>query len=415
MTDRIRRLSVAGLALAVLAAFPGCSDNQKRDELLKRYVRATDRLAFRFTFTEERPGALDFNTFRLAKSTTSAVQGVVEDDFRFKAQVSLNGLPAVEKVVADDALAVRFIDPNSITRFIDRSQIGQVDTTTDREGISVVDALKSQRWVLDTAGAPNQLQGGIADKRAEPDPVVESLTIFDYVLQAIEEAQSVDEWSADSVNPTYRTSEDPFPKPSKGSGVRRYDLRRPKLPPAGAAVGGGTPTFPQTKHFRKMAIYVKKGRVIQVREAVEVTGRSVGEFITYNRTLAKEGGASKANIKEFNAFVKSRPENEVGAFLLAQYSANAKQFGGDPVNVRRMTLDLRDLGKPNKVALPTDDIVSGSLSILLGAGQKAQTADSGATTSTTAPGGGGGDTSTTAPSGAIGGPSSTTSSTAPGG
>ncbi|HUQ39456.1 MAG TPA: hypothetical protein VM030_04830 [Acidimicrobiales bacterium] len=391
---------VAFLLMGLLLALPACGESEKREEVLKGYVRATDRLAFRFTFTEERPGEVDFDTFRLKKSTSSAVQGLVEDDFRFKAQVSLNEKPALEKIVADDALAVRFLDPSAITRFIDRSQVGQVDTKTDREGIDVVDALKSQRWVLDPAGAPNQLQGGTADRRLGADPVVESLTVFDYVLQAIDEALGVEEWSADSINPTYRTSEDPFPKPAEGSGVTRFDLRRPKLPPAGAAVGGGTPTFPQTKHFRKMAIYVKKGRVIQVREAVEVTGRSVKEFITYNRTLAKESGATKKDLEGFDDLLKGKSENDVGALLLAIYSSNARQFGGDPVNMRRMTLDLRDLGEPNEVALPTDDVITGNLAILLGSGQKAETADSGATTTTT-----------TAPVGTITSPTSPASST----
>ena len=49
--------------------------------------------------------------------------------------------------------------------------------------------------------------------------------------------------------------------------------------PIGVASGTASDSFSQTKHFRKMAIYVKDGRIIRVMERVEITGKGAGTIL----------------------------------------------------------------------------------------------------------------------------------------
>ncbi|MCA1845282.1 MAG: hypothetical protein LC792_19235 [Actinobacteria bacterium] len=390
----MRRLIAALVALSIVVVTPACAKPDTDEKKLRRIIDATDRLPFTFTYSLAQPGQLSFQPDgppSVGKGTTTEVRGVIEDDFRFKALVRKEHRAVFEKVVDDDAVAVRFLRPELIPTMIDRSVAGQVKTDTELPGVNVIDVLRSGRWVLDPVGAPSQTIAGTADRQLGVDPVTDALGVFAYVRQALNDAERIQRFSKDALDPAYRTSEDPFPQPEPGSGVTRYDLRRPKLPPAGLSTRGASNDIPQAKHFRKMAIYVKDGRIIQILERVELTGKAVDDFLTYNRTLLKSQDVPEQILKEFERIVKGVPRNRLGAILLALYAANVGRFGRDPVRARVMTLDLTNLGKENRSELPTADVVKGNLAILVGAGRKpvetttgAQPPGASSTTSTTA-------------------------------
>ena len=396
MNTRVRRSLTVVLLLAGLAALPACGEPNEDEDRLKAALRRTDRLAFRFVYEDKRtelPGFLsdagvtDAGDAAKAAFDEASVQGVIEDDFRFKARVAIDGSPTFEKVISDDALAMRFLDPGKLPDFIDREAVGTVETDTDIPNVSVLDALRSQRWVLDQAGAPSVLAATNADRSLGVDPVSDALTVFDYVLGAIDEAFSVQKYSKDALDPAYRTTEDPFPKPDENSGVIRYDLRRPKLPAVGSVGASGRADVPATKHFRKLAVYVKDGRVIQIIERIELTGKAVGEFVDYNRAFLREQGLTKDEIAEFDKELKEIPEKLLGTIMLGTLSINLKRFGGEEIPMRAMNLDLQDLAEENKVDLPTENVVKGNLAVLIGSGRKPVVAEGTGTTttSTTAP------------------------------
>ncbi|HUR48178.1 MAG TPA: hypothetical protein VMY88_01415 [Acidimicrobiales bacterium] len=402
-----RAWRIVALTVLLVAPLLACGEPKTEEDRLLAAISRTDRLAYNFVYEDTRESLLDALSSTVTQTgelpegaappaappgaaqvfSESVVQGVVEDDFRFKVQLSIADRPTMEKVVSDDTVAVRFLDPSSITRFVDKAVADQVDTETDREGISVPEALQSGRWVIDPEGAPQQLLGLSADRVQGIDPVLDALTTFSHVRAAVDKAQQVERFSKDSLDPAYRRSEDPFPAPDEDSGVIRYDLRRPQLPAVGSIGASGQPDLPSTEHFRKMAVYVNdKGQVIQVLERVEITGSQVAEFRKYFNAFLEDvfaeapgGGAQLASILNAQEEVLKEEGNDaLGAFLLSAWSVGSAQNGGDPVEVRTLRLDLQDLGKPNKVELPSEDIVTGDLAVLVGTGRKPAQAEGGA-------------------------------------
>ncbi len=409
-------VSMLALVAVALAVLPACGKPNEHKLNVQAAIRRTDALAARFVYEDKRPDLPDgLEPKPKAGQPTGAipletiVQGLIEDDFRYKARVALDGAGAFEKIVSDDVLAIRFLDPARLPGMVDRAVLGRADTKTDIPGVSVIEALKTQRWVVDPEGAPSLVGISNADRALGVDPINDSLSVFDYVLTCIDQAQSVDRYSKDALDPTYKPTEDPFPKPSEGSDVIRYDLRRPRLPPIGSTSGSGRPDIPATKHFRKMAIYVKDGRVVQVLERIELTGKSVEDFLDYNKAFAREQGLTKKEVDEIAKqqlamLPKDVSNDDLGMILLAGLSFNLSQFGGDPIVQRAMSLDLQDLGAPNRVDVPNQDVVRGSLAVLLGSGHKPQEVSGGSapTTTTTiapegSPDGGSTDTSTSTP------------------
>lgn len=387
------RLSWRAALLAVLVIAPllsACGEPEDDEDRVLAAISRTDRLAYNFVYEDTRPvpGTQDVAFQQAGQEVVveggpqifgdSLVQGVVEDDFRFKAQLSLDDQPTLEKVVHDDAVAVRLLKPDDLELFIDRAVIDQVDTDTDRPGISVGEALQSGRWVIDPEGAPQQLLGVSAERQQGVDPLLDALTTFDHVRAAIDRAESVQRFSEESLDPAYRTSEDPFPAPDEDSGVIRYDLRRPRLPAVGAIGASGQPDVAETEHFRKMAIYVDdEGHVIQVLETVEVSGRQVEEFRTYFNAFMADVTAEIEDTSFVDAFRQQQEEvleedgeDALGEFLLYAWSSGAAATGGEGIDIRTLRLDLQDLGETNEVALPGDDVITADLAILIGTGQK---------------------------------------------
>lgn len=360
----MRRMLVLTVALMLAAGLGACGNREEiRDELLAA-LRRTDALPYKFVYVDDRPLLRDAGA--PTPRPDVQVQGLIEDDFRFKARVSVDKTPSFDEVVSDDLLAMRFLEPARLQPLINQAKLGEIDTATDVEGVDTVAALMSRRWVVDETAAPGVTVGRVKESALGDDPVLDAITALTYVETAIREAQAVEKFSKDTVSPAYSASEDDFAKPAEGSGVTRYDLRRPKLPPPGQnQAAGGQSGRPATRNFRRMAVYVKDGRVIQVREAIDVKGKFLRDVIRYARTYARASGASPAEIADFMRGIEAVPEEQQGPVVLAGLSLALSSTGDPPILQRRMTLDLQDLGAKIKVDLPTDNVIRGKLGFLI--------------------------------------------------
>src|SRR5438132_5800377 len=90
-----------------LSAGNGATDAEKR---LRAALHNTEKLSNTFLYQE--------TVHDKAGDHETDVRGLVEDDFRYKARVAQDGKPVLDEVVSDDALAVRFLDPAAMGRFL---------------------------------------------------------------------------------------------------------------------------------------------------------------------------------------------------------------------------------------------------------------------------------------------------------
>lgn len=362
-----RHLSIVLAAVIAVGGLAGCGKSNTKLEQLLAAVRKSERTPHRFVYVDERKG----NELLEEPAESFRVLGLVEDDFRFKARAEVNGDPSFDEVVVDDLLAIRFLDPSRVGQLLNRSRLEdpKYDKSTDIQGIDVVDALRAQRWVIDPAGAPPITAAVRTEKDLGGDPILDGLTALTYVSQAAKEALQVKEWSEDDLEPAYPKSENSFDPPRKGE--KRYDLVRPRLPSisttaGGAPTAGGNAAFPSTKHFRKMAIYVKDGVIVRVHEDISVQGKALESFVKYLKKFVAQSRNKQAidTFDEFMDELETRPKSEWSAPLLGFLSIGLQFTGQDPLLVRSMKLDLLDYGDKIEVALPTDGIVRADLSVL---------------------------------------------------
>lgn len=357
-------MRLVGAVMIVALVGNGCSRRETFEEEVQAAADLARRSASSFIYTDVRA------------DRAIRVQGVIDDDFRFKAAVSIDNKPAYEQIVMDDSLAVRFIDAAQL-RSVLAVNVTEADLTTDLEGFSSLDVLRSGRWLVDDDGAPlvSAVTTNVAD--LGKDPVLDATTALDYVANAAENAVAVERWSDDSLDPVYPTSEDIFPTPADGSGVTRYDLRRPDLPAVSDTSGdtGGVP-LPTVANFRKMAIYVKDGRIIEVREEIEATGKRLGQFLDYTRSFIKTFAFDDSYKAQFNkAVAAAKTDAELADILFSGVNTALVSLGQDPITRRSMTLSL-PIGDGTPIELPTQNVVTGSLALLAtsAAGQAAATA-----------------------------------------
>ena len=355
----MKRLIPFLIAVVSLTALAGCEKKDARVEEVRGYLRATRASLSSFSYEMATPR----DVIAEQPGSKVAVRGVLEDDFRFKARVDIDDSPGYEEVVVDDAFAVRFLEPRFANRFVNKSKIGKVETATNIDGLNVLEALRTRRWVVDPTGAPPVVRGAFEADDVGEDPVFDAITALDYVDAAIRESAGIQLWSADTINPTYIPDEDSFPKPEDGSDTKRFDLIRPALPPVARAGGQADIALPGTRHFRRMAIYVKDGRIIRVMEEVDLRSKRLSEFPRYFKAFLEEGDAPREVIQGFEEALEELTEEEQQVALLQMLSIGLRQFGQDPIFVRTMTLDFGEAEAGAEVVLPAEG-VQGSLALL---------------------------------------------------
>lgn len=269
------------------------------------------------------------------------VRGVIQDDYRYKARVTIEGEEAIDEVAVDDALAVRFLEPEAVTSYL--RQGGPASPPS----LETLNLLQSRHWVVDPTGAPDLTAPGLQRLRVGQDHVLDALTVSAYVDKALQEAEEVARFNPEAID--YIEREDHFPKPEQGSPVVRYDVKPPEIPPF---AGGGT-TLPEVRHFRKMSIYIRGGEVIQMMEEIDLASRY--DRLVEALDLEIPGGLSGGQRLAF------------AVDALNQLRTTRRS---EPIRIRRMSLEIIDLGEENLIELPADAAV-GSLAFLPNRGRGA--------------------------------------------
>lgn len=353
--SRVRRtIATVLVILTVSGLAAGCGKaEQDAIKAVKAALRKTAELSYRYTYAVEMP----------IENAEWDVRGIIEDDLRFKTQLSFGGAPAIEEVISDDTIATRFIMPEVLPLY-ENPEGGRQDTGK-RQGdaeeklasdVEVKGALESGRWVVDPSGAPALLGGAVDMRTLGADPLYDSMTMFQYIDQVLR-VNGVYEFNEDALD--YRPQEDPFAEnlPEKlfpGRDVKRYDVWRPGLPKASDTQAGNQIT-PGMEHFRYMAIFIEDGVIIRVDETINL-GLQLDELR-----------------KNYELDLPADPEEAIAVSVKAINAVRSAQ--GDPrLIVRNVSFQLASIGETNKIELPQgDEIVVGSLSVLKGRGRSAAT------------------------------------------
>lgn len=363
---RRRRILMGGMLVVTALGLSGCKGATDAEKRVREALRNTEKLSNTFLYKEI--------VYDKAGTHETDVRGLVEDDFRYKARVATDGKPVLDEVVSDDALAVRFLDPASMERFLRKPTAakasgggvgggGPAPEPASGSGASsatpgeptAAEILASKRWVLDSAGAPSAFATATTDQKLGDDPIADSRAVFAYVDRAINEAVRVVEWNPESLE--YRADEDPFETPKARSGVARYDFEPPNLPKASETGSGANQVTPDTRHFRKMSVYVKDKRIIRVVEKIDVESRLDDLEKIYD-----------------TKFPKDRSPADVAIIAVEALNVIRTGQGQDPIRMRDMEFSLKDLGSDVKVDLPADTM-KGSLALLANRGRPGDAAD----------------------------------------
>jgi hypothetical protein len=266
-----KRLLAVVLALGVVATGPACAKKNEDKLNLQKLLQSSAHASGVFRYSDQTPKT------PFSPGSVVQVRGIVEDDFRYKARLTVDGTDAIDEVVNDDALAVRFLDPSFVTKFTSRAG-GDAATRA---------FLGARYWVLDPTGAPSIGDAAVSDNVIGVDPVVDSLSVVDYTLDAISAAAGVQKFNTENLD--YHPLEDPFPQPAQGSGVTRWDLIAPPLPHADALnTGQANASLAHAQHFRKLAIYVKDHKVVQIREQLAAKFDNLKKFHDYILRLVEK-------------------------------------------------------------------------------------------------------------------------------
>lgn len=366
------RRPIATVAFVAIAASVLSSCGNAREQTVAtvlRAISATEKTARKYVYTD-----VD------AQGQRTQVVGLVEDDFRHKERLTLGSVVAADEVVSDDALAIRVTSDAVLARLVNRNPIpaiGAKDATPDPTAPTAADslaALKKQQWVLDPAGAPPLVRpatigpGGVErDAITGDDPLLDATDIFNYVRRAIAGAYKVDKFNPDDIN--YKPSEDPFVKPNLRGPIERFDLTRPFLPIATLEGGGGRSNLPGPQNFRKMSIYITKGRVIEVAEELFPAER-LKQTIDRGVAFLKKAGASQ-NILDQTRALKKAPEKQASIAIIGALNVLRERNSDVPIRLRSMRLTLTDVGGKDLHAVLPLDAVRGPLDVLKNRGQTA--------------------------------------------
>ena len=298
----IRRLLT--LVLIAALAFPAaaCRRQVNLKTQVKGFLDKTERLPRSFVYVADEKSL----------KVKYRVTGQVEDSFRFRAQMDVDGKPTVEAIVDDDALAVRLIDTQMAA-----------GATSMPGGQVVSDAILAGQWIVDPSGAPSRAK---RQTQRTGSGLQDGFDVLTYTRFALDEASEVKHWLEEDLEPAYLAVEDHFPKPDIKAGEDRYDLVRPPIPRPTQVAQAGVQELPKISMFRKMAIFVRGGRVVKIMEDVDIDGHA--DFVDAKRKK------------------KTR--------MLGLLASIQRLKGADSIRERTMSVTFSDFGKQVEVRSPQD-------------------------------------------------------------
>lgn len=328
------RRSVALVAVLVsMGLLTSACGKPERDAIkeLRAAIARTSSLSGSFTYVD-----------RTYDGIETKVNGVVEDDFRYQAQVLRAGEPIMDEVVSDDLLADRFRDPAALPDFLRKGGQPPKDPAAAQAALA---GLQQGQWVADLSGAPPLFNVGSERRKVGDDPIFDARTVLQYV-ESVSRNQPVIKFNPDSLD--YKPKEDPFPKPAKGSGVTRYDFIR--FPVPRPSEGSGNQVVPGEANFRKMGVYVRNGVIFQILEDIDITSRL--DDIERNYEIDLPG----STLEQITTAVKAINVVRAGQ-------------GQDPIRIRKMSMRFEKQGDPLEVRRP-EASVTGDLSVLVNRGKR---------------------------------------------
>jgi hypothetical protein len=232
----------------------------------------------------------------------TTVSGEIADSLRYQLLLNVDGHPVWQQVVKDDAVADLFLEPAAIPTYVGAGSSPSVDVVTDFQELYrtlpegarkkipppplgllprtkalqpslALLALQQGKWVLDKTGAPVQPSLGTAAEKLATSPFLRPMLMLEAVRAEVDrlEPSDIKKWTKDDLSPTYKPKDDPFPKPTGGE--VRYDVRQPELPAITATSKQSRPDPPSDDQLRKLAIYLKDGKVVSIRENFDVLDR----------------------------------------------------------------------------------------------------------------------------------------------
>lgn len=376
MSRRLKMLLGVSCAIFALSA---CGDRDEVADEVRGYIDNTRQSEYRFSYVEtviEVPALTDLTAGRVAEetlgqTTTREVTGVVLDDFRTAARLSVDGQPIRDEIIEDDLLAVRYLDGSAVQNDLDPAALAEVDLETSIDDIPVTDVLESQRWVVDKVGAP-ALTNARTLRNLGDDPLFDAFTILDYVELAIDQALTVRQYQEGALSQAYRESEDPFPVPDESRGIERFDLQRPRLPNGADLASGENAALAEARHFRKMAIYVKDGKIIEVREDLAPRGSQLRDTLNYLADATEAAGQDTSFIDQARASLDTLEPDAAVAELMTVVNFISEVSGGEGLQPRVMQFTILEADDEDLVVeVPEgDDVVTGNLAVLVNRGIK---------------------------------------------
>lgn len=269
----------------------GCTQKAGEGDVLLKIIARTERVARQYEYSE------------LALGHRTVVTGTIADDLDYTAHVTVDGSDAMDEVVKDDSRALRITSADLLEKGL-RSQPttvpgrqpsasptpGQSPSPLPASGLSTAGStalggtavplqsgasfLQAGQWVQDPTGASSLRETGNLKIQEGNDPVLDGLTVLDYVAQVVNQSAGVVQFNPES--PDYKAYEDPFPPPDKAAGEIRYDLN--PVPLASHDAIGASPVqriqaLPQANYFRHLGVYVRNGYVVAVRESISAVWR----------------------------------------------------------------------------------------------------------------------------------------------
>lgn len=260
-----RRLAALALALAVTA--PGCVSAGAGDvsaDDLDDLARATALEPRRF---------LDRSTMA---GRELLVVGVVEDDHRYSATVSIDGTPVYDEIVVDDARYLRVLDPTELAPGGDVAALVAVDPALAQ--------VATGAWVVDADGAPPEFVQG---DRLPPVPLSPQLVL--QRVRALDEWDALvpadpQEWNPDAV--TYLPKDDKFDE--HGSFGTRFDVIPPAYDPNRIITTMGA----IEEQFQYTSVWAGRGHITRVEQLLEFPDPDKDTYAELYRQITRAGSES---------------------------------------------------------------------------------------------------------------------------